>query len=137
LAGRRILLAEDGPDNQRLIAFVLQKSGADVTTVDNGQLAVDAAIEASDAGHPFHVVLMDMQMPVMDGYQAVALLRAKGYRLPIIALTAHAMTGDRQRCLAVGCDDYASKPIDRASLIEQIADWAAKAEAWREETIAV
>jgi signal transduction histidine kinase/ActR/RegA family two-component response regulator len=124
LAGVRLLLAEDGLDNRRLIAFVLQKSAADVVTVENGQMAVEEAEAAWHAGRPFDVILMDMQMPVMDGYQAVALLRAKDYRLPIIALTAHAMAGDRERCLAVGCDDYVSKPIDRARLIEQTAAWA-------------
>ncbi len=128
LAGRRILLAEDGVDNQRLIAFVLHKSHAEVVSVENGQMAVAEALAAVESGRPFDVVLMDMQMPVMDGYQAVALLRAKGYRRPIVALTAHAMSGDRQRCVASGCDDYASKPIDRAALIEQIAAWAANAE---------
>ncbi|HKD37581.1 MAG TPA: ATP-binding protein, partial [Pirellulales bacterium] len=87
LAGCRILLAEDGVDSQRLIAFVLQKSGAQVVTVENGQLAVDQARAAEEQRNPFHVILMDMQMPIMDGYQAVALLRAKRYRRPIIALT--------------------------------------------------
>jgi signal transduction histidine kinase/ActR/RegA family two-component response regulator len=128
LTGCRILLAEDGLDNQRLIAFVVQKSGAQVVTVENGQMAVDQALAAEEQGNPFQVILMDMQMPVMDGYQAVALLRAKRYCRPIIALTAHAMTGDREKCIAMGCDDYATKPIDRSKLIETIAAWARKSQ---------
>ncbi len=91
LAGCNILLAEDGPDNQNLISFVLKKAGAKVTIVENGQLAVDSTLDALIAGNPFHVVLMDMQMPVLDGYVATALLRSKGYSGHIIALTAHAM----------------------------------------------
>jgi len=116
----RILLAEDGPDNQRLISFVLRKAGADVVIVENGQLAVDAAMKALEDSNPFHVILMDMQMPVLDGYGATSLLRAKDYRGTVIALTAHAMDSDRNKCLQAGCDGYSTKPIEKDMLFQQI-----------------
>ena len=119
--GTRVLLVEDGPDNQRLIQFLLTKAGVQVEVAVHGALGVEQALSAMTAGQPFDVVLMDMQMPVMDGYEATRRLRQVGYERPIIALTAHAMQGDRERCLAAGCDDFATKPIDRRGLLTTLA----------------
>jgi signal transduction histidine kinase/ActR/RegA family two-component response regulator len=118
-----ILLAEDGPDNQRLIAHILKKSGADVTVVDNGKKAFDAALTAVKAGRPFDLILMDMQMPIMDGYEATTALRENGYTGWIVALTAHAMASDRQKCLNAGCNDYATKPIQRKEFFATLAKY--------------
>jgi signal transduction histidine kinase/DNA-binding response OmpR family regulator/HPt (histidine-containing phosphotransfer) domain-containing protein len=117
----RILLAEDSLDNQQLISTVLRRAGATVELAQNGEEAVTRAWQEFRRGHPFAVVLMDMQMPVLDGYSATEKLRTMGYREPIIALTANAMRGDRQLCLDAGCDDYAVKPIQRAELLHTIA----------------
>ncbi len=116
----RILLAEDGPDNQRLINYFLTRAGATVTLADNGWIALNVVREGIARGEQFDCVLMDVQMPVMDGYQATMELRREHYHGPIIALTANAMTHDRQLCLDAGCDDYATKPIDRLKLLELV-----------------
>lgn len=113
----RVLLAEDGVDNQRLIRYVLERAGIVVTIVGNGQQAMNHAMAGLMDGDPYDVVLMDMQMPVMDGYTAVRELRASGYDRPIVALTAHAMQTDREKCLEIGCDDFCPKPIDKRELI--------------------
>ncbi|NUQ53206.1 MAG: PAS domain-containing protein [Phycisphaerales bacterium] len=124
LAGLRIFFAEDGPDNQRLISHMLRKAGAEVKVFDNGKLALEAltldhTVDGDLASPPpCDILLSDMQMPEMDGYTLVGTLRAKGWMGPIIALTAHAMTGDAEKCIAAGCDHFATKPIDKAKLVE-------------------
>ncbi|HEY8141243.1 MAG TPA: ATP-binding protein, partial [Kofleriaceae bacterium] len=119
----RVLLAEDGADNQVLVSTLLRRAGAEVEIVENGKLAVERALDAKAEGRPFGVLLMDMQMPELDGYGATATLRGRGYSGPIVALTAHAMAWDRDRCIAAGCTDYLTKPIQRDILIATVAHY--------------
>lgn len=114
--GARILIVEDGPDNQQLLSFMLKKLGATVTLTANGQEGVDAVMSCDPPGSDFDVVLMDMQMPVLDGYSATGRLREFGIKLPIIAVTAHALDSDRSRCLDAGCSDYITKPLKKDEL---------------------
>ena len=116
----RLLLAEDGVDNQKLLRFVLERAGATVEIAEHGGIALAMIREAESKGSPYDLLLTDMQMPEMGGEELVTRLRAEGCTMPIVALTASAMTGDRDRCLELGCDDYSSKPIDRRALIETI-----------------
>jgi Amt family ammonium transporter len=116
----RILLVEDSPDNRRLIDLILRRAGFSVSFANDGQEGLSEALIAHAGGEPFDVILMDMQMPVLDGYTATRRLRQIGYTGPIIALTAHSLAGERERCLQAGCDAYATKPIDRQALLRLI-----------------
>jgi two-component system, sensor histidine kinase and response regulator len=117
----KILLAEDNLVNQRLAVRLLTKEGHDVVVVTNGEQVLIALEQ-----HSFDLLLMDVQMPEMDGFETTALIREKEQgtprRLPIIAMTAHALKGDRERCLAAGMDAYVSKPIRRQELFQAIDD---------------
>jgi signal transduction histidine kinase/CheY-like chemotaxis protein len=117
LKGKRVLIVDDSLDNQRLIRHYLVKKQIECFFADNGKEAMEKALSES-----FDAILMDMQMPVMDGYTATQNLRKKNYKVPIIALTAHAMVEDRQRCLDVGCNDYLTKPVESAKLYKTLED---------------
>jgi len=118
----RVLLVEDGADNRVLLERILARAGAEVETASHG----GEALAAFRAGGGFDLILMDMQMPVMDGYTATRELRAAGCAAPIVALTAHAMRDELNDCLAAGCDDAASKPIDRHELLGLCAAWMSR-----------
>ena len=119
-----VLVAEDGEDNQRLMVHHLTRAGMKITVANNGHEAVDLAIAAQKQGRAPDVILMDMQMPVMDGYEATEKLRSLGWRGAIIAITAHAMNGDRDRCMKSGCDEYLTKPIEKDALIQAVQNLA-------------
>lgn len=114
----KILVAEDNPSNQKLITILLKKMGLEVTIADDGQIAVNKC-----QNETFDIILMDMQMPNMNGYDATRALRSQNIKTPIIAVTANAMMGDEDKCLEAGCDSYISKPIDRNQLNDVIAKY--------------
>jgi len=109
----RVLLAEDNIINQKVAGNLLKRHGFFVETAKNGE----RAIEMINNNQPYDLILMDCQMPILDGYAATKKLRSMGYDMPIIAITAHAMDGDRERCLEAGMDDYISKPIRKDELL--------------------
>ncbi len=119
----RVLVVDDRRDVRHISQHFLEKAGAKVATAEDGQQGIDAAIAARDEGKPFDLIVMDMQMPNVDGLHATAQLRSAGIQWPIIALTADAMKGDRDRCLNGGCDDYLSKPIDHMRLVSMVAKY--------------
>jgi len=117
----RVLLAEDSPDSRRLLVQLLQRWGADVEVAENGRLAVERVAKSMERGEAFDLVLMDMQMPEIDGYEATRQIRVLGFTGPVVALTAHAMAGARESCIAAGCDDFLTKPVDRARFRATVA----------------
>ncbi len=123
LSGVEVLLVEDGSTNRKLISLALRRVGVNVTEAENGRIGSDLALAGT-----FDMILMDMQMPVMDGYTATRLLRDKNVTLPIIALTAHAMKGDQKKCEEAGCSGYLTKPVDIDQLIETVATAARRGE---------
>jgi signal transduction histidine kinase/CheY-like chemotaxis protein len=116
--GTRVMVVEDQPDIRRLIEYFIADAGCSVTSFDSGEAALNAIEQGRDA---FDVILMDIHMPRLDGYETTRKLRALGFTKPIVAVTAGAMASDEANCLAAGCSDYVSKPIDRAKLLGVIA----------------
>ncbi len=134
LKGRRVLIADDSADNRELVTFILERSEAQVTAVNNGVDAVRAALEADQTGFSFDVILMDVQMPKLDGFAATERLREQGYTGLIVALTAHARPEELQQSRLSGCDACLSKPID-GSLLGLISQMTQRAEADRAPTV--
>jgi CheY-like chemotaxis protein len=113
-----VLVVDDRREIRHICQHFLEKAGATVQLAQDGQAGVDAILAARESNTAYDVILMDMQMPRLGGLEATAVLRAQGVETPIIALTADAMKGDREQCLQAGCNDYLSKPIDHAQLVE-------------------
>ncbi len=120
----RILLVEDNEMNRDMLSRRLTKRGYDIIVAGDGQAGVDTATSESP-----DLILLDMSLPVLDGWRAAQELkgRSETRNIPIIALTAHAMAGDRRKCEDAGCDDYATKPVDRRRLLEMVAEYARRA----------
>jgi CheY-like chemotaxis protein len=115
LADLQVLLVDDSEDNQNLFRRILTTAGARVVLASDGLAAV-----ALQKREPFDVIIMDVRMPILDGYEATKRIRANGYTGPVIALTAHATPGEEERCRNSGCSDFYLKPIDRNSLIAAV-----------------
>ncbi|MCA9135224.1 MAG: response regulator [Planctomycetales bacterium] len=126
LTGACVLIVDDAETNRDLISRLLTNSGAEVEAVADGQQVIDLLVDADGKpkNHDFDVILMDMQMPVLDGYSATRQLRDAGLETPIVAMTANSMVGDDNKCRQAGCCDYLSKPIDLDALLEMIRTWS-------------
>ena len=121
LDGKRVLIVDDRRDMRYLIQTYVEEAGAAAESAGDGALAVERVKQAQSQGTPFDAIVLDMQMPIMDGFRAAPALRAAGHTGFIVALTANAMKGDSERCLSVGCDEYLSKPVDRLRLLYLLA----------------
>ena len=117
----RVLLAEDAPEIRTLMSQIFHRMNLELDTAENGRLACEKAMTAESQGRPYDLILMDVQMPEMDGLDATRWLRDRGWQKPIVALTAHAMVGDRDHCLAAGCNDYITKPFHPKELQAMLA----------------
>jgi len=122
----RVLVVDDTPMNRKLVRRMLERVGSHVTTCDNGQKAIDAVRRASEENQTFDLILMDMQMPVLDGFEATRRLRRLGCDIPIVALTASCLPEDQRHCYEAGCTDFLSKPIDRSTLLRKVAEFCAQ-----------
>lgn len=118
LEATRMLVVDDAKDNRVLLQHFLKRTGARVDFAYDGQQAIQRVSAASAESDPYELILMDMQMPVLDGYNATMQLRQAGFQAPIIAITAHALDGDREQCINAGCNEYLSKPVNRSALIQ-------------------
>ncbi len=116
---RKILLVEDNPQNRYLVTFLLEKNGYEVVVAEDGEEAIGAVAE-----HVPDLILMDVQLPKLDGYEATRRIKSdpRFTAIPLVALTAHSMKGDRGKAMAAGCDDYVTKPVDADQLIGRIKD---------------
>lgn len=122
LHGRIVQLVEDSMAIAALVRHLLVEAGAEVRHAEDGEQGIKAVLESITSGSAPDLILMDMQMPVLDGYSAAAELRRQGVEIPIVALTAFALADDQQKCLAAGCSSYLSKPIDPGRLVSQVED---------------
>jgi CheY-like chemotaxis protein len=119
----RVLICEDQPEIRRLMGWLIEEAGGRATLIDSGEAAVEVVQQAAD---DFDVVLLDIQMPRLDGYEVARRIRQLGFRKPVIAVTAAAMPTDREKCLQAGCDDYLPKPIEVDKLLSMIARYTAR-----------
>lgn len=120
--GLRFLLVDDSPDNQKLFQRILVAAGATVDIAENGGTAVECFRSNPD----YDLIVMDIRMPIVDGYEATRQIRALGFVRPIVALTAHATPGEEEKCRSAGCSDFKLKPIDRLSLLTAVSQAIAK-----------